>query len=302
MKKGENKSMKKRMICTVLAGMLAISLSACSGNKKEAGEESAAPTSTGAVTENTSTVVVSTAPVAESPTPDMESVVPEETKAPEAEKKGKTVTLQIGMEGMVKEYKYNISGKLTAEKLIAGIADMTGWNLDLADKVTSGKGGMTVCFANTSSIFTGPPEPQKEEFMVYDKEELVMTILESVKQTLQNNFVDEKSGDPSSLNIYFCGEGDTRLEFNDISKYVPLDKPYTELKSRDTTPSGTIKGKFMGFSDTSTIEVKIGKKSVSYQVLDEKIIDTLSNLEEGTVFTFKAEKEDGISTVTKVFK
>lgn len=36
-------------------------------------------------------------------------------------------------------------GELTPEKLIQGIADLTGWNLTLAEAVISGKGGMNVC-------------------------------------------------------------------------------------------------------------------------------------------------------------
>lgn len=286
--------MKKRVIYIILAGILVISLTSCGGDQEETkGEVSVTPITTEAVTENTAAPVVTETPVAE-------NVTPKEASTPKAKEKEETVTLSIGMEGMVKEYKYNISGELTAEKLIAGIADTTGWNLDLADEVTSRKGGMTVCFAKTSSIFTGPPKPQKDEFIVYDEEELIMTILESIKQTLQNNFVDEELGEASSLDIYFCGEGDTELDFGDISKYVPIDEPYTELKSRDTIPTGKIKGKFMGFADTTTIEVKIGKKSVAYQVYDEKVIDTLSNLEEGTTFTFEASEEDGVSTITKV--
>lgn len=46
-----------------------------------------------------------------------------------------------------------------AEAMVAGMAELTGWNLDLADEITSGPGGMTVSFADTCSIFTGPPDP-----------------------------------------------------------------------------------------------------------------------------------------------
>lgn len=295
--------MKKRVLCTVLMVMMLLSVGGCGSNKKETGEE-VNPTlvTTETVIKNIVTPVVSATPVIETIIPAIESAMPEETNVSETENKEREVILYIGMEGMVKEYKYFVSGKLTAEKLIAGIADMTGWNLDLADKVTSGKGGMTVCFANTSALFVGPPETQKEEFMVYDKEELIMTVLESVKQTLQYNFADKKLGDPSCFGIYFCKEGNIELEFSDISKYVPLDKPYTELKSLETIPLGKIEGKFMGFADTTTVEVKIGKKSFAYQVLDEQVIEVLNNFEEGTVFTFQVSEEDGVNTIKKVFK
>ena len=291
--------MKKRTIFTVLTAMFVLSMTSCSGNKSEIAEDvSATPMITAAVTEDTLTPIPENTPSGIENTPsDIESAAPDDTDTPETET---TVTLSIGMEGMVKDYPYTISGKLTAEKLIAGIAEMTGWNLDLADIVTSDKSGMTVCFANTSAIFAGPPESQKKEFMVYDQEELILTILESIKETLQNNFSDTTSESSSSLDIYFCGENNTELEFGEIAKYVPLQEPYTELKSHDKTPSGTIHGKFMGFSDTSTVEVKIGKKTVSYQVLNKKVLTILNELEEKTMFTFEASEKNGISTITKV--
>lgn len=300
--------MKKRVLYTVLMLMLLSSLTACGGSKKETGgEASTAPAPTETVTENTteptSTQTPESTDSTETPTlsPAAETTMPEETKLPEAESKEQEVTLCIGMEGMIKEYKYSISGELTAEKLIAGIADMTGWNLDLADKVTSGKGGMTVCFANTSSLFVGPPEKQKKEFRVYDSEQLIMTILDSVKETLQYNFVDEKLGDTSSLDIYFCQEGDKELKFDDINKYVPLDQPYTELKSSETVPSGKLKGKFMGIADPTTVEIKIGKKFVAYQIHDEKVMDAFSEMEEGESISFQVSEEDGENVITKVY-
>lgn len=56
-------------------------------------------------------------------------------------------------------------GKLTPDALIQGIADLTGWDLTLAEEVISGKGGMSVCLSSESALFTGPPDPQKEEFL-----------------------------------------------------------------------------------------------------------------------------------------
>ena len=75
--------------------------------------------------------------------------------------------------------------RIAPEKLIQGIADLTGWDLTLAEEVTSGKGGMSVCLADTSSLFIGPPSPQKDEFHMYDAEQLAETILDSIQKTLQ---------------------------------------------------------------------------------------------------------------------
>ncbi len=113
--------------------------------------------------------------------------------------------------------------------LIEEIANTTGWNLDLAEDITSGKGGFGICFASTSSLFVGPPEPQVEEFFVYDAYGLSEAILDSVKYTLQYNFVDATLGDPSSLDIYFYGENDTDLTLPNINAYVPMTEPYTDI-------------------------------------------------------------------------
>ena len=128
-----------------------------------------------------------------------------------------------------KEYECEASDNLTPEFLISTIASLTGWNLDLADQVTVGKGGMTVSFAKTSSLFVGPPEEQSEEFFVYDAEQLAATILDSIQYTLQHNFVDAELGDPSSLDIYYCMEGDQPLELTNIGKIIPMDQPYSGL-------------------------------------------------------------------------
>ena len=41
-----------------------------------------------------------------------------------------------------------------------------------------------IAFAQGASIFTGPPEHQKEEFHVFDAQDLVFTILDSVSSSL----------------------------------------------------------------------------------------------------------------------
>ena len=80
-----------------------------------------------------------------------------------------TATLYIGSSGSgFTEYPVSCTGTLTPDWLIGQISDLTGWNLDLAEPVSTGKGGMTVDFANTSALVVGPPDPQKEEFFVYD--------------------------------------------------------------------------------------------------------------------------------------
>ena len=71
---------------------------------------------------------------------------------------------------------------------------------------------MTVSFSKECALFTGPPQQQKEEFHMYDAEQLDRTILDSIQKTLQNNTIDSSLGDPSNLDIYYCMEGDKALE------------------------------------------------------------------------------------------
>ena len=130
---------------------------------------------------------------------------------------------------MTYEGELDEQGLVPAEAMIAGMAELTGWNLDLADEITSGPGGMTVSFADTCSIFTGPPDPQKEEFHVYDAGELAATILDSIQHTLHYNFVDPEKGEPSSLDIYYCDAAGESITIPGLDVTIPMDTPYSGL-------------------------------------------------------------------------
>ena len=135
------------------------------------------------------------------------------------------ISVYIGTsKGGFKEYPVQIDGEVTAEKLIAAMADLTGWNLDLSDDVFSGKGGMTVSFAPECALVTGPPEAQKDEFVVYDNCGLAQMILDSIQETLRKNFVAEP-GDPASLDIWYCiDEQPIEIE----GQVIATDKPWDE--------------------------------------------------------------------------
>ena len=128
---------------------------------------------------------------------------PEEEPVPAAQ----TATLYIGTENNFQSVEVSYTGTLTPAFLVNAIAQETGWNLDLADEITQGKGGMTVDFASTSSIATGLPENQKDAYRISDQGQLVETILDSIAYTFQQNFVDPQLGDPSSLDVYFSLNG-----------------------------------------------------------------------------------------------
>ena len=139
---------------------------------------------------------------------------------------GQTATLYIGTKAAgFAEYPMSYEGELTAEKLIQGIADLTGWDLTLAEDVVSGKGGMSVCLSSGSALFTGPPDPQKEEFHMYDVGQLSETILDSIQRTLQEGFVLEP-GDPENLDIWYFMEGGKPLELPILGLSWPIDQPY----------------------------------------------------------------------------
>lgn len=134
--------------------------------------------------------------------------------------------LYIGTKaGGFQEYPMEHEGELTPEALIQGIGDLTGWDMTLAEPVTDGKGGMSVCLAGSSSLYQGPPEPQKDEFHMYSAEQLAETILDSIQKTLQSYYVI-LPGDPENLDIYYYMEGERPLALPELGLSWPLEEPY----------------------------------------------------------------------------
>ena len=134
-------------------------------------------------------------------------------------------TLYIGTEGNFKEYTVEIDS-LSPENLLKAMSELTDWNLDLDTDITTGKGGMSVCLSNNSALFMGPPDPQKDEFHMFDTETLCHTILDSIKKTLQENFVYE-GGDPDSIDIYFYMDGEKPLTLENLGMSWSLEEPYS---------------------------------------------------------------------------
>ena len=160
-------------------------------------------------------------------TPGAVSVPPAEgSSAPEITGGEQTATLYIGTKARgFTEYPMAYEGELTPDALIQGIADLTGWNLTLAEPVISGKGGMSVCLSDESALFSGPPDPQKEEFFMFGLDDLAETLLDSIQKTLQEGFTLE-GGDPDALDIWFFLEGEQPLELPGLGLSWPLDRPY----------------------------------------------------------------------------
>lgn len=205
----------KRMLTIFLAGLIALSLAACGDGGSAgspSGESASALASSGASTSSVD---------ANKPDP-------------------KGLTLRVGMDGKFTDYPWEYTGELNdagvvpPAETIAALGELTGWDLSLADQVTDGKGGMTVTFAESCSIFTGPPQQQKEEFHMYSAEQLAATILDSVRQTLETNY-----GGTEGLDVYFCGPDGGDLLLDNLGVTISSTKPYTAFPSPVNT-DGTV--------------------------------------------------------------
>ena len=110
----------------------------------------------------------------------------EDDTAP-VEPTGETVQLKIGRSGHLKTVEASVD-EVTPDNVIAALAKETGWNLDLAKPVSVDENGIaTVAFAADSGIYGEPPEPQKDAYHVYDVEDWIYTVFNSVAESLQAN-------------------------------------------------------------------------------------------------------------------
>ena len=150
----------------------------------------------------------------------------EEPPSSEESQKAETLVYIGTVNTEFKEYAVDIGGEVTADKLIAAIADLTGWDLTLADTVSSGKGGMAVSFSPECALVTGPPLEQKDEFHVFDNYGLAQMILDSIQETLQKNFVMEP-GEPSKLDIWYSME-DKPIEIEGV--IISMEEPWSKQK------------------------------------------------------------------------
>ncbi len=201
--------MKKKLISILSACVFVFTMTACGGSGENASEGTE--------------VVISENPGTE------EAANTIRTETP-------STAIYIGIAGQtMREYPCESSDNVTPEMMLSTMSALTGWNLDLADKVKVEDGKITVCFAKTSSLFVAPPEPQVEEFFVYDGDELTRTILDSIQYTLQHNYVNSEAGSDGTYDIYYCMEGGQPLELSLIGKTLPLDEPYNGLDNNADT-------------------------------------------------------------------
>lgn len=109
------------------------------------------------------------------------------------EPQGKTVNLVIGQPDNLKTVTATVD-EVTPENLLVALAKETDWNLDLASAVTTrdvaGKTVANIAFAKDSGLYTEPPQNQKDAYHVYDREDWIYTLLNSVSETFRANGYD----------------------------------------------------------------------------------------------------------------
>ena len=218
----------KRMLAITCAGALVLALASCSslglgGNKAQTGSAN----SSGSVS-SSSSASGSVSSGSSSASGSGSDASGADGSASDSSQNSRSATLYIGMNGEFKEYPLEAKEEVNYYTLVAGIAELTGWNLDLESAV-EGNGKIVISFADTCSLFVGPPEEQKEEFRVLDAGQLDQTILDSIQHTLQYNFVDPEKGEPSSLDIYYCDAAGESITIPGPDVTIPMDTPYSGL-------------------------------------------------------------------------
>lgn len=144
-------------------------------------------------------------------------------------------------DGKFKSCDYSGTEEPTPDSLVKEMETLTGWNISLADEITTGKGGMTVCITGQSAVFMGPPAAQKEGFHVYDAQSMVYAVLDSIQKTLQT-YASPKN--PDSVDIYYSMEGNVPIRIDNLDITIPMDQPYThemlvKLFQQADAPTGT---------------------------------------------------------------
>lgn len=109
-------------------------------------------------------------------------------------------------------------------ELLAGMEELTNWNLDVAD-IYMGKGGTTITFGEESVLIIGLTEDQVDEFFVYDQYSLLEFALGSIEKTVQMALTGA-GGDPDLLDVYFSTADDQPLGFIEEGITIPIDQPY----------------------------------------------------------------------------
>ena len=203
----------KRMLAITCAGALVLALASCSSGQNTAGTSSSISGSSSSSSSSSS--------ISGSASSGGSSVSGAGSESSSSQVQTQSVDLCIGMNGDFYIYPQEIAGEVTPEAIIQSMAELTGWNLDVVSAV-EGNGKIVVTFAETSALFVGPPEQQKEEFQVLDAGQLDQTILDSIQRTFEK-WVGTEDG---TVEVYFAGPDGGDLVLEGIGVTISADEPY----------------------------------------------------------------------------
>ena len=214
----------KRLALVLFAGILVGSLAAC-------GQE----TSSTANTSSDTIFAADSSSAGISPPAQTEEAQTTQESSSADNPASTEVLLYVEADGQFTEHKAVYTGALTETGLVPPkavleeLAGLTGWNLDVSD-IATGKGGITVCFAQTSSLFTG--EASNGDYRYDNPARLDQVILDSVKKTLQSWAVVPQKGNPDEVDIWFCGPDGGNLMLPNSGVTIPFDQPYERFPEK----------------------------------------------------------------------
>lgn len=150
----------------------------------------------------------------------------------------KTVTLAIGRPDAMKQVSVSLDADtdVTPDVLLEALAKETGWNLSVAAPVTmDADGNAVVALAEDGSIYGKPPANQKDDYHVYDVDDWIYTVLNSIDATFKANgiagvrFTAPDGGDISLTNgdVYFALKNDFVWDY-DAAYALNHDEASTE--------------------------------------------------------------------------
>ncbi len=209
----------KQLLMTLLLA-LALALGACSGASSSLPPSSQEPPASSQPAEEEPASQEEAPPEG----PVIQEIVPVEGDSQNPSSCG--VPIYIGTDGDFAVYRGSATSQPSPEDLIQAIAQLTGWNLTLAQPVEVVEDGYALVFTDDCSLVAGPPDPQKEEFHMFDSVQMVETALDSIRQTLRAQSAADGFSDPDQVQIYVSLEGGREVSLPEAGIRVPADQPY----------------------------------------------------------------------------
>lgn len=207
-------------------------------------------------------------------------------------------------------YNMAYTGKLTPEKLINGIEDTTGWDLDLEEKITVDKdNGYKVVFSDKSLFYTAKKLDPDDEFYINGAENYYATVLDSVKETLRKHYQDKDK----KFKIYYYGPEDSALEIKEIGKTLVMGNSYesfyvytpgaSAVSSSTNLDVYDTEAIFIGSVDGEFYRMRVGAEIMNYRVTYRALKTIMNTSGEGDILKIriKEDKDTGEKLVTKIF-